>query len=246
MIEHDDKIDIDIKNKQKKTALEISRHESVKMILRRQSQKNANKKSKNKPSHLLSSSKTSDCTGTSPSKPFAIPINSPSVAPSIASQSQEKKTEVVKPTLTMKQRLEALLSSLERTVPGIVRIDSVVKLTTHKKREVVNFMPVDVASSDLQSVPDETDASAVLVCQGSLTSVLPIVTSEMEGQENQMVTMEPEPSVPKSRAVEQEDKILSRSSRRKPLGTCASQESSKNKYLRCTNSHFFCKHSCVI
>jgi hypothetical protein len=134
MIQHDENIDIEIKNKQKKTALEIARHESVKTILKRHSQKNENTKSKTKPAHLLSSGKTSDCTGTSPSKPFPVPINSLSVARSNASQSQEKKTEDAKPTLTIKQRLEALLSSLERTVPGIVRIDSVVK---HKHKQML-------------------------------------------------------------------------------------------------------------
>ena len=193
MIQHDENIDIEIKNKQKKTALEISRHESVKMILKRQSQKNEGTKSKKKPAQLPTSGKTSDCTGTSPSKPFPVPVNSLSVARSNASQSweksQEKKTEDVKPTLTIKQRLEALLSSLHAAVPGIVGIESAVK---HKKMEVVNFKPVDVASSIGQSVAKETDASAVNVSQVSLTSVLPIVMSEPADQQNQMETMEPE------------------------------------------------------
>ena len=188
MIQHDKNIDIEIKNKQKKTALEISRHESVKVILKRQSQKNESTKSKKKPAQVPTSGKTFDCTSTSLSKPFPVPINSLSVARSHAYQSQEKsqekKTEDVKPTLTIKQRLEALLSCLHAAVPGIVGIESGVK---HKKMEVVNFKPVDVASSI-----GHTHASAVDVSQVSLTSVLPIVMSEPASQQNQMETMEPE------------------------------------------------------
>jgi len=188
MIQHGE-IDLGIKNRQKKTALDVARHALVKEMLTQEKLaqlQRKNTKSKKKTTQVPAS-------GTPLKESPVSGVEQQSLTGHLdASQAQpvQKKKEEAPPVLSVEQRLVLLQASLDSSVVGTFRIDS----ETAKDKGTDRHLEVPVAAGPKKSVSTEIDTpqvsashdcsklSSVVLVSDNLVSTLTAQTEQHEAE----------------------------------------------------------------
>jgi len=188
MIQHGE-IDLGIKNRQKKTALDVARHALVKEMLIQEKLaqlQRKNTKSKKKTTQVPAS-------GTPLKESPVSGVEQQSLTGHLdASQAQpvQKKKEEAPPVLSVEQRLVLLQASLDSSVVGTFRIDS----ETAKDKGTDRHLEVPVAAGPKKSVSTEIDTpqvsashdcsklSSVVLVSDNLVSTLTAQTEQHEAE----------------------------------------------------------------